>query len=123
ITLTNYDHRHHSMAPELHFASDFSDLFEVRGAVRLRRGEMLAPAITEDRVVLSYAGLDGQVRTTTLDFDPPPDRLTASSAVFRIDVPPRKGRTLTLQVGCNRTDPLSEPLRHRLIRCYRDARS
>lgn len=122
ITLTNFDHAPHSLMLELHFASDFMDLFEVRGAVRARRGEILEPEISPDRIVLAYAGLDRKLRRTAISFDPAPDRLMAGMAVFGMDLAPRKKRTLTLQVDCN-DGAITEPLRHRLIRSYRDARS
>src|SRR3569623_1485223 len=64
LTVTNYQEHEADVALELHFANDFADLCEVRGAKRPRRGEMLPPEVGADRVVLGYAGLDGKTRTT-----------------------------------------------------------
>jgi len=122
LSLTNYDDKPHTITLELRFASDFVDLFEVRGAVRMRRGEVLAPEVSEGRVILAYDGLDGRKRSTVLDFDPVPDRLQADLAVFTVELPPRSTRALTLQVACELHTPV-EPLRHRLIRAYRETRS
>ncbi|HVH20191.1 MAG TPA: amylo-alpha-1,6-glucosidase [Myxococcota bacterium] len=53
------------------FASDFADIFEVRGFKRSRRGQLLAPKWDGDEVVLTYAGLDGIERRTRLGCVPP----------------------------------------------------
>ena len=36
----------------------------------------------DDRVLMAYNGLDGKVRRTALNFDPPPARLTTGAAVY-----------------------------------------
>lgn len=121
VTLTNYQETAHEFDFELHFASDFADLFEVRGATRPRRGEMLPPQVETDRVVLGYSGLDGKTRYTTLTFDPPPARLSESTAEFRFRLLPRKSATLLIEIACE-DGRSEEPLRRRLIRAYREAR-
>ena len=62
------------------FGSDFADVFEVRGTRRNRRGVLIACAIGTDQVLLSYQGLDGRIRRTTLSFDPPPDQSSAATS-------------------------------------------
>jgi glycogen debranching enzyme len=122
LTIANYDDKPHEIALELRFASDFADLFEVRGAVRLRRGETLPPEVGEDQVVLAYEGLDGIVRRTSLFFDPAPRRITAELAVFRFELPPWKPRTITIEIACKEVEAWL-PLQVRLVRAYRDSRS
>ena len=51
--------------------------------------------------MLSYRGLDGDTRTTTLTFDPPPDELTTDKAIYRLELAPGKMRPIFLIVGCN----------------------
>src|SRR6266700_7703002 len=70
------------------FDSDFADLFEVRGMRRERRGVAERKPIGPDRTLLSYRGLDGESRSTTLSFDPPPSELTAKMASYRLHLPP-----------------------------------
>ena len=122
LTLTNYQDKSGSVAFELQFASDFADLFEVRGAVRKQRGKNLPPLIEKDSVMLGYVGLDGITRRTRLSFDPAPDHLTPNLAIFRFELSPRKNRTVSIEIACEEPE-IHWPLRHRLIRSYRIARN
>src|SRR5690606_23851262 len=82
LVLRNFDTEPRRLSVEIAFAADFADLFEVRGSHRERRGAHHPPEVGDSRVVLSYTGLDGQRRATTLAFDPAPARLSGSSAIF-----------------------------------------
>jgi glycogen debranching enzyme len=82
------------------FAADFSDMFEVRGQRRAKRGTYLAEEVGADRVVLGYRGLDGSVRRTELSFAPVPERLTKDEACFRLRLSPHASARLTLAVRC-----------------------
>src|SRR5262249_7115035 len=53
------------------FDSDFADLFEVRGLHRSKHGR-IDHACGADTGVLTYSGLDGKRRQSTLNFDPQP---------------------------------------------------
>ena len=57
------------------FASDFADLFGMRGLRRKRRGTM--QMATSGQTGWPTRGLDGIVRRTTLLFDPAPDNSPA----------------------------------------------
>ncbi len=122
LTLTNYQDKPGIVTFELRFASDFADLFEVRGSVRERRGQTLPPAVDGDTVLLSYVGLDGIARCTRLSFDPAPQRLTANLATFEFSLPQRKSRTVFIEIACEEPEA-HWPLRYRLIRAYRTARN
>jgi glycogen debranching enzyme len=82
----------------LHFAADFVDVFEIRGHPRERRGRVLAPVVDRSDVRLAYQGLDGVTRTTTLAFDPPPERLDETAAEYRLTLVPGARAELTLVV-------------------------
>jgi glycogen debranching enzyme len=83
----------------LHFAADFVDVFEVRGHPREHRGRVLPPQVDRASVQLAYRGLDDLTRTTTLTFDPPPDRLDETGAEYRLTVAPGKSVELTVVVS------------------------
>ncbi|HEU4475760.1 MAG TPA: glycogen debranching N-terminal domain-containing protein, partial [Methyloceanibacter sp.] len=51
--------------------ADFRDVFEIRGMTRARRGEAFQPCSEGNCLTLSYRGLDGQVRTTAINFSAP----------------------------------------------------
>src|SRR5260370_23329213 len=71
------------------FDSDFADLFEVRGLQRERRGASTRQVVRPDTTVLSYKGLDAQLRQTVLRFDPPPAEITAPTASYRLTLAPQ----------------------------------
>ncbi|MBO9498066.1 MAG: amylo-alpha-1,6-glucosidase [Novosphingobium sp.] len=124
MTLTNYQDVPATVSLELHFASDFADLFEVRGATRIRRGERLQPAVGTDSVLLAYTGLDAITRQTRLSFSPAPTALARNQASFRIELEPRKSKVVMVEIDCGAAPAEDEdlPLRKRLVRSYRSAR-
>src|SRR5271169_4976395 len=68
----------------LAFDNDFSDLFEVRGQQRRRRGRLQEVVRSPSEVAFTYSGLDGTDRWTDLRFEPQPTRLRASAAAYQI---------------------------------------
>lgn len=68
------------------FDSDFADIFEVRGLRRQQRGHSRKRVIGDGNVLLSYDGLDGKRRDTSLCFEPAPTRLSESRATYRVDL-------------------------------------
>jgi len=91
IVLHNYGHETYTLPLALSCEGDFRDIFEVRGAQRVRRGE-LYPARVMDRgsIRLAYKGLDNKKRETVLRFDPYPEELQPQQAVFMVTLPPKR---------------------------------
>jgi glycogen debranching enzyme len=100
VALQNYTARSIDLTLSLVFDSDFADLFEVRGLRRARRGRMRRLVPGRDQVILSYRGLDGNVRQTRFNFDPRPDELVASAASYRLHLGPKESRSLFCCVSC-----------------------
>jgi glycogen debranching enzyme/glycosyltransferase involved in cell wall biosynthesis len=121
LAVRNFDDRSRRVRIAIDFASDFADLFEVRGMLRQRRGQMQLPLVATDRVVLSYVGLDHRRRSTSLRFDPVPDALTETRAVFTIDLQPQQVWTLGLEIACNDAASVRPP-RHAFLRDLCDAK-
>ena len=69
-------------------AADFADMFEVRGAVRARRGTVFPPVAEQDGLHFHYAGLDDRSRVTKVAATPPPSRILRSDLEFDLDLPP-----------------------------------
>ncbi|MGH2357980.1 MAG: amylo-alpha-1,6-glucosidase [Candidatus Limnocylindria bacterium] len=84
----------------LRFEADYVDIFEVRGVRRERRGELLPVRVRPEGVTFGYRGLDGVRRRTTIELDPPPARLTAEEAVYRLALLPGKAITLEVAITC-----------------------
>src|SRR6202521_2086728 len=74
------------------FASDFADLFEVRGETRAARGASSADLEGGSAVLLKYMGLDEIERTARLTFAPAPNALTTARASFELSLKPRETR-------------------------------
>jgi glycogen debranching enzyme len=88
IALANYGPEPVELTLSLAFASDFADIFEVRGVRRERRGRLLTGLIEGGGATLSYMGLDGAVRRTCLSFEPLPSALGDSAATYRLRLEP-----------------------------------
>src|ERR1700730_2891382 len=104
------------------FENDFADLFEVRGSHRERRGTATANLRGTDQALLIYRGLDNKVRRTTLTFDPPPNRLTTSAAVYELHLEPGETRPLFLAVSCDAADARPRPFIGSFIAARRELR-
>jgi len=101
IGLRNYDDRKLTVRLSFAFDSDFADLFEVRGLRRERRGVSVRNVIAPDRVALTYQGLDGRLRHTTLTFEPVPTKVDLTTASYEIDLLPGRSRSIIVTVDCN----------------------
>jgi len=108
VAVESFVHERHDLDLTLSFAADFVDVFEVRGHPRPQRGQML-PREGDARVVrLGYRGLDGVIRTSTLTFDPPPNRLDATGADYHLPLTPGDRIELSLVVTAN-VEPAAPP--------------
>jgi glycogen debranching enzyme len=84
----------------LEFAADFADIFQVRGVRRARTGDLLPAVVENDCVVLSYQGLDGQLRSTRLRFSPVPAQLSQNSVTFAAELEPRQETSIFITTSC-----------------------
>jgi glycogen debranching enzyme len=88
IAIFNYGQRRLRNTLRLEYRADFVDLFEVRGHRPLHRGTTSARVISPSEVELGYVASDGERQSTTLQFDPPPYRVTDGTAEWEIDLGP-----------------------------------
>src|SRR5262249_18664338 len=100
------DIRNHGDAPikfslSLAFDNDFADLFEVRGLHRSRRGKAETRFDPPRGVEMVYRGLDDQVRTTSLSFDPAPARLHQNVASYTFELESRERAAVCMTIACN----------------------
>ena len=101
IALTNHSEKEIALALSLSFASDFADLFEVRGQRRARRGQLREDVGSASDVTYAYTGLDGEVRRMELHLDPAPTQLLVSAAVYRLKLEPRIVQNIFLSAYCH----------------------
>lgn len=82
---------------ELHYGSDFSDLFEARGWYKLQRSN-ISVQTSVDSAKLSYVAEDGLEVGATLRFLQQASEVTATRAIFLLTLPPAQSYTLAVEV-------------------------
>ncbi len=100
VRFANYSNTRVRLTVGYEFDADFVDIFEVRGMSRLRRGVVLPARVFDWGVELAYRGLDDVTRRTRLEWNLPPERLSASSAQFQIDLEPQETSPIELAITC-----------------------
>ncbi len=83
------------------FATDFADIFEVRGVRRDTRGRRLDDQISSASILMSYEGLDHELRRTRIESDPAPVKITSSEMQFEATLGPGKSAIFHLAIDCN----------------------
>jgi glycogen debranching enzyme len=81
------------------FASDFADIFEVRGIHRERRGTRWTEITDAGGVLLSYRGLDDAGRQTAIAFEPAPTNLGNNFGAYDVVLAPGEKRTIFVTVA------------------------
>jgi glycogen debranching enzyme len=109
VRLINYGSEEIRISLTLQFDADFSDIFEVRGSKRERRGEKLPAQVSEQEVALSYRGLDSVERRTRLYFSRVPELLGASEAKFTFSLEPKAEQNLVIDIFCERNHRTPSP--------------
>ena len=121
LVVRNFSDRPLCLRLTYRFASDFADLFEVRGEHRSARGESRAALQSDCGVALRYKGLDQIERVTQIAFFPTPKTLTKERAGFEISLRPRATRRIFVRIGCT-TEEQSEWTGRTFYRRMRAAR-
>jgi glycogen debranching enzyme len=101
------------------FASDFADIFEVRGIHRAQRGTTGIDVTSARSVELRYDGLDRTTRKLSIEFDPDPTRLCRRQAVYRIKLAPKERTSFGIVISC---DPLARAERPSFFKAMSAAR-
>jgi glycogen debranching enzyme len=109
VTLTNYGMTTMPVTLSVLFDADYADIFEVRGATRARRGEMLDRRVGPDWCELGYRGLDHVTRRTILRFSPRPAELGAAGVRFELALEAQKTANIEIVVACESEAPAKPP--------------
>ena len=99
LRLRNYGLSEAHLPLRLEFAADFRDMFEVRGLNRATRGRTRAAVVAEDSIELSYEGLDGLLRVSTIVFGQHPTHLAPGFADFELSLAPGLRTDIFYEVG------------------------
>lgn len=118
IHVSNHDGSPLNFTVSLTFASDFSDLFEVRGTRRKRRGTSTRRVESDHSVRFSYMGLDEVERDTLICFEPAPATLVEGAATFNLSLDVNGSTTLFFAAECH---GLTEPRPETFFKGFIDA--
>jgi glycogen debranching enzyme len=99
LRISNYSAAPFDLPIAMEFAADFKDMFELRGALRRRRGKSLRPEIGQDWVRFKYRGLDDVERCSVIAFSPPPASLDKCRAEYQLVIPGGGHVELHIEVG------------------------
>ena len=69
VSIVNYSAIGQALELELGLGVDMADIFEVRGYPRVSRGRLLPIEVRGGHIAFGYEGLDGVLRTTTIEAD------------------------------------------------------
>jgi glycogen debranching enzyme len=100
IRLANFSTQPLETSLSFDFAADFVDIFQVRGSKRERSGDMRPAVVENDCVVLSYEGLDRELRGTCLQFSPVPHRISQNAVRFVLRLEPKEETSITVNISC-----------------------
>lgn len=99
IHLANFGTQPVEFNIEMRFEADYADIFEVRGTQRDQKGELKSPEVNDDKVTLSYVGLDNVERATRISFDPKPAVLKEKMASYQLSIAPKETKDLYISVA------------------------
>ncbi len=99
IEMTNYGTTDAVVPLSISFASDFRDMFEVRGLKRPKQGTIEAPRVENGEVLLGYIGLDNVARRVRIAFSPTPLKLLADRADYSVELPAQACVSIYLSVA------------------------
>lgn len=102
-SVTNFSSIDADLTLSIHVGADYADIYEVRGMARRERGQLDKPKISDDGLHLSYEGLDGETRSTSISFEPSPTTLSLDHAEFTFLVKPGEGKAFRLLASCQRS--------------------
>lgn len=100
LRLFNYGQAPVEVTFSLLFEADFSDIFEVRGFRRVRRGHMPPSAVEGAEIVMAYEGLEGLLRRTRVTCLPRPQTLARSQAGFVVKLDPKAETAVGITIAC-----------------------
>lgn len=123
LGLRNHGDRPIDVNLSLAFASDFADVFEVRGMRRERRGAANTQ-VRHSRVELIYRGLDDKERRTILTFEPRPTHLGNAIATYRLPLASKERRSLFVAIGCDGNEERRPPpFFHSMVSAFRELKA
>jgi glycogen debranching enzyme len=102
IKIFNYGLEPVSFTLEFKFESDFTDIFEVRGTSREKKGERTSPHQKNGHIVYLYNGLDEVTRKSEIIFTPQPFSCDNNVAVYQVNLLPHQETEIEINIAFSR---------------------
>src|SRR6266566_3777942 len=109
LAVKNHGDRPIAIQLAVGFGNDFADLFEVRGTRRQCRGKSRSYTVDAGEVLLEYQGLDNELRSTRVLFDPAPTRLSDRAASYRVMLGSKQSLAIFVRIECNPAEVSRSP--------------
>jgi glycogen debranching enzyme len=116
LRIRNFGRQAVELHLEIRFEADFADIFEVRGTVRTKRGEVRPARIEGGGVTCGYLGLDGKERITSIRFEPAPAVLEADRATFEVALEAGEASIIFIEAGASAPTEPAAPVGGRTFR-------
>ncbi|EGL83950.1 Amylo-alpha-16-glucosidase [Caldalkalibacillus thermarum TA2.A1] len=97
ITFENHNNFPLTLRPKLTVGADYNHMFVVRGYLGGKRGELQAPVVTKEGLVLGYQGSDSISRQTVIQVTPSP-RFVSDQGELKLEVHVEPEREASINV-------------------------
>ncbi len=84
---------------EIHFQSDYSDIFELRGITREKRGKKFPVRTENGCMTFAYMGLDEILRRTIMKFSPQPDSIDGKTVRYEITLGAHEETAIEVEIA------------------------
>ncbi|MBF6023121.1 amylo-alpha-1,6-glucosidase [Lysobacter niastensis] len=95
----------------LEIEADFSDMFEVRGSKRSRRGDTMPVELFEHGQTFRYRGLDAELRSSSVAFSAAPHQASEHRVEFQVELAAGGREVFYVEVGAEMALPSRERFR------------
>ncbi len=119
--IRNYDLDPLSFTIAITMASDFADIFEVRGMTRARRGEHGEILVKETLMDIPYLGLDKILRRTRIEFSRKPDAIKPGRVEFSIGLGRYEEVEFEVMVSCREEGEAAQGQADSYVHAYRES--
>ena len=99
ITFTNYGDKPIELTVDFILEADFIDIFELRGSVREKRGDILPVEVLAHGVNFYYQGTDGIKRGTKVAFKPRPQNTSDNKMSYEFSLSPHGPHSIEISFG------------------------
>lgn len=111
IKLLNFGLEPATFELEVLFQADYSDIFEIRGIAREKKGRKFPVKQENGYMIFSYEGLDEVIRETKILFTPQPISIDHKSARYEIALGPKQLMEIEIEITFAENKEKIQPVR------------